>query len=75
MHDAVLDVASLTGRHKTITLSFLLTGHTKFSCDWCFGLVKRLYRKTKVDCLGDIAAVVEQSSDVNVAQLCGTENG
>ena len=65
----------LTGRHKTITLSFLLTGHTKFSCDWCFGLVKRLCRKTKVDCLGDIAAVVEQSSDVNVAQLCGTENG
>ena len=29
----------LTGRHKNITLSFLLTGHTKFSCDWCFGLV------------------------------------
>ena len=59
----------LTGRHKNITLSFLLTGHTKFSCDWCFGLVKRLYRKTKVDCL------VDQSSDVNMAQLCGTENG
>ena len=65
----------LTGRHKNITLSFLLTGHTKFSCDWCFGLVKRLYRKTKVDCLDDIVAVVDQSSDVNMAQLCGTENG
>ena len=65
----------LTGRHMTITLSFLLTGHTKFSCDWCFGLVKRLYRKTKVDCLQDIVTVVEQSSDVNIPQLCGTENG
>ena len=65
----------LTGRHKKITLSFLLTGHTKFSCDWCFGLVKRLYRKTKVDCLDDIAAVVTESSTVNIPQLCGTENG
>ena len=65
----------LTGRHRSITLSFLLTGHTKFSCDWCFGLVKRLYRKTKVDCLQDIVAVVEQSSDVNLSQLCGTEDG
>ena len=64
----------LTGRHRSITLSFLLTGHTKFSCDWCFGLVKRLYRKTKVDCLQDIVAVVEQSSDVNLSQLCGTED-
>ena len=59
----------LTGRHKDISLSFLLTGNTKFSYAWCFGLVKRLYRKTKVDCLQDIVTVVEQSSDVNVAQL------
>ena len=65
----------VTLSHKNITLSFLLTGHTKFSCDWCFGLVKRLYRKKKVDCLQDIVTVVEQSSDVNVAQLCGTESG
>ena len=65
----------LTGRHKNIILSFMLTGHAKFRCDWCFGLVKRLYRKTKVDCLDDIVAVVNQSSDVNMAQMCGTENG
>ena len=36
-----------------------------------FGLVKRLYNKTTVDCLQDIVPVVEQSSAVN---LCGTEN-
>ena len=53
----------------------MLTGHTKFSCDWCFGIVKRLYNKTKVDCLQDIMPVVEQSSDVNLSQLCGTEDG
>ena len=30
---------------------------------------KRLYTKTKSDCLDDIAAVVEQSSNVNMAQI------
>ena len=65
----------LTGRHKAITLSFMITGHTKFSCDWCFGLVKRLYRRTKVDCLNDIAYVINQSSVGNIAQLCGNERG
>ena len=28
-----------------------------------------------MDCLQDIVTVVEQSSDENVAQLCGTERG
>ena len=33
----------------TITsLSFLVVGHTKFSPDWCFGLIKRLYRRTDI---------------------------
>ena len=35
---------TLTGRHTSITLSFLPVGHTKFSPDWCFGLFKRQYR-------------------------------
>ena len=65
----------LTGRHKRITLSFMLTGHTKFSCDWCFGLFKQLFRKTKVDCLEDIAQVVSNSAKGNIPQLCGNENG
>ena len=64
----------LTVRHKKITLSFLLTGHTKFSCNWCFGLVKRLYQKIKIDCLDNFAAVVSQVSNVNIVQVCGTEN-
>ncbi|KAK3747158.1 hypothetical protein RRG08_035704 [Elysia crispata] len=65
----------LTGRHMSIKLSFLLTGHTKFSCDWLFGLVKRRFKVTKVDCLEDIARVVNESATCNVAQLCGTEQG
>ena len=31
----------LAGLHNTITLSFMISGHTKFSPDWCFGLLKK----------------------------------
>ena len=27
--------------HENITLSFLIAGHTKFSSDWCFGLLRK----------------------------------
>ena len=59
----------LTGRHKQITLSFLIVGHTKFSPDTCFGLIKRLYRRTYVGCLDDISKMVSNSSVVNKPQL------
>ena len=65
----------LTGKHKQITLSFLVAGHTKFSPDWCFGLAKQKLRKTKVGCLADIATAIEQSAKSNAAQLAGTEDG
>lgn len=65
----------MTGLHTEITLSFMIAGHTKFSPDWCFGLLKRLYRRTKIGGLSDFADVVNKSSVVNVAQLTGTEDG
>jgi hypothetical protein len=34
-----------TGLHKTITLNFLVAGHTKFAPDWCFGLLKQAFRR------------------------------
>ena len=65
----------MCGLHKNITLSFLVVGHTKFAPDWCFGLLKQRYRKTKVGSLADIAQVVNESAKVNIPQLCGTEDG
>lgn len=65
----------MSGLHKNITLSFLVVGHTKFAPDWCFGLLKQRYRKTKVGSLADIAQVVNESARVNIPQLCGTEDG
>ena len=64
-----------TGRHIEITLSFLIVGHTKFSPDTCFSLIKQKYRKTFVGCLEDIAFVVSKSSEVNETQLVGAQDG
>ena len=65
----------LNRRHKNITYSFLIVGHTKFSPDTYFGLIKQRYRKTFVGCLEDVATVVSQSSVVNEVQLVGMDNG
>lgn len=65
----------MVGLNDEITLSFLIVGHTKFSPDWCFGLLKRAFRRTKVGCLDDIMQVVENSATVNHAQLVGTQSG
>ena len=32
--------------HDKITLHFLITGHTKFAPNWCFGLFKQRFRRT-----------------------------
>ena len=61
----------LTGLHKRMTLSFMMVGHTKFSPDWCFGLIKQKWRKSVVGCLDDLADTVNRSAAPNVAQLVG----
>ena len=65
----------LVGLHEEITLSFLPVGHTKFSPDWCFGLLKKKFRRSVVNCLDDLVGVVESSADVNSCQLVGTQSG
>jgi hypothetical protein len=65
----------MAGLNQRIEISFMLVGHTKFAPDWCFGLLKQLFRRTKVGCLADIVKVVNDSSTVNSAQLVGKEDG
>ena len=62
----------MAGLYRSITVSFLIVGHTKFLPDWCFGLFKQAFRRTKIGCLDDIVKVVESSAVVNHAQLVGT---
>ena len=66
---------TMSGQHTNITLSFLPVGHTKFAFDWCFGLLKRQYRRTKVGSLQSIAEVVNKSAECNHAQLVSREDG
>ena len=65
----------MTGRNSSITISFLPAGHTKFSPDTCFGLLKQKFRKTDVDSLDDFATVIEKSASINESQLVGNTNG
>ena len=36
------------GLHTSVTLSFLIAGHTKFSLDWCFGMFKSQFWRINV---------------------------
>ncbi|XP_045551322.1 uncharacterized protein [Salmo salar] len=63
--------------HHSLDLHFLITGHTKFAPDWCFGLIKQHFRKTRVNTLSEIPGVVKDSTvtGVNIPQLIGLEDG
>ena len=67
----------MTGCHSDITLLFLLTGHTKFGPDWCLGLFKRRFHRTRVDCLADIVQVTKAalSTGILTPQLGSDEAG
>ena len=56
---------------------FLITGHTKFAPDWCFGLLKQKFCKEPVSSLKEMEATVRHSTlqDVNVPQVVGDEGG
>ena len=66
-----------TGRHKSISSNFLITGHTTFAQDWCFGLLKQKLHKEPVSSLKEMEPTVCRSTlqDVNVPQLVGDERG
>jgi hypothetical protein len=59
----------MTGLHEKIELSFLIVGHTKFSPDGYFGLIKRHYRRSQVYTYEQLANIVESSS-ANGHNLC-----
>ena len=48
----------------------MISEHMKFICDSCFGLIKILYHKSRVNTVDDVVSVVNRSTIVhlNVAQ-------
>jgi len=66
----------LMGKHKRITYSFMVAGHTKFGPDGFFGLFKLKLKKSEVDDLEDLVNVVESSTNgYNNAQTIYDGNG
>ncbi|KAG9301136.1 hypothetical protein G9A89_012519 [Geosiphon pyriformis] len=61
-------------KHLKITCD---NADTKFKCDGSFGLIKKLYRKTTVNCVNHFVEIVKKSSTVvlNKAQCYGNEKG
>ena len=64
-----------TGLHLSITLNFMLVGHTKFAPDRCFGLLKRAFKRHAISSLSEFETVVNGSACVNSAQLVDLEDG
>jgi len=52
----------LSGLHSKIELSFLVVGHTKFSPDGYFGLIRRYYRRSKIYTYHQLVDAIEMSS-------------
>lgn len=52
------------------------TGHTKFTLDWCLGLLKQHLKLCEVHCLTGLRSVVESSTTrgINNEQMGGTED-
>lgn len=63
------------GLNQSITMSFLLGRHSKFSSDWCFELIKQTFQGTEPGCLQDIVNIIEQSATVISVELIRHENG
>jgi hypothetical protein len=53
----LFDFTYICSYYESIELNFMIPGHTKFKCDGSFGLIKKLYRKTTVDCVDHIVEV------------------
>ena len=65
----------MVGLSDSVELSFMVVGHTKFSPDSCFGLLKQQFRRTAVNTLHDIANVVRRSAECNKVEVIGWEDG
>jgi len=53
----------------------MIPGHTKFKCDGNFGLIKKLYRNTTVDCIDHVVEVVKKSSIAGLNKAQRYKNG
>ena len=63
------------GLHNSISLNFMIPGHTKFAPDCFFGLLKQAFRRQAVSSMAELEEVVRGSAHSNVSQSVGDEVG
>ena len=66
---------TMTGLHRKIEYSFTVVGHTKFSCDRAFGVLKKKPNLTELWTLYDIVDTVYKSGECNHPELVGFHDG
>ena len=66
---------TIIGLNEEMEYSFMCVGHTKFSCDRCFGVLKKKTNRTELSSLYDVAEAVAESGDVNESELVGDHLG
>lgn len=59
----------MTELHQDITYSLLITGHTKFAPDCCFGIIKKAYMVNFISFIYKRAEVIKESSSVGVNKV------
>jgi len=60
---------TIAGLHAKIDWSFMLVGHTKFSPDACFGLLKKKYRRSRVYTYRQLIDIINTST-VKECNIC-----
>lgn len=64
-----------TGLNEKITLHFMEPGHTKCTCDGCFGVLRLKYRRATVFSLEQLHNTINKSSKSNKAQMYQEQDG
>ena len=59
----------ICGLHESMSLSFMIVGHTRCLVDGHFGLLKRRYRQHDIYTLPQLVTVAEDSAKTNFAHL------
>lgn len=54
-------------RYKSVTLRFLIPGHTKNRCDGAFGLIKKTIKHRDIECPADMFTAIRDSSRKTMA--------
>ena len=58
-----------TNKNVTCSIHFMLVGHTRFSPDQYFGMIKRKYRKTRISSISQLSKVVSESTETGMNRV------